>query len=436
MTRIASESRLNSSKISVGVLILFALYIFPIVGNNYQVLSYGIIYIVPMIYLFLKYGYVEKHLKLNNYNIINAGFLIVMILLSLFLPAVRGTDDYEFAWTVLGIVRYFIIHFFLAIVVSRVHGEKFAITMFMKYYAISSAIYVIVSIIFYLLPTIATFWNAFWNFPNVERFAGVYGYTFRHGWSGFSGFRDTYSCSVSVVFLLYLYFERNNEYIISLKTSEFVILLIFNLLGNMFYGRIGVAVFAAEIILSMVMYHRIRWDLLFIFIIILALLILSLSIIIESNEEIKEWFTWMSGPFVQVLTTGKTDSYSYNHLVNDMYFMPEFKTLLIGDARYLEPGTRFYYMHTDGGYMRQILFWGITGSIFTYGFVLHSLKNLGRYKQYKLAMLLLICFAIYEFKGEIFYEMIPLMIVISYLFDWKKRFGYEDSLQKGQSYGR
>lgn len=154
MTGITLSAKLNSSKIYPSVLLLFALYIFPIVGNHYQVLSYGIVYVVSLIYFVMKYGYVKKHLTLNKYNITNAILLFVMIILSVFLPAVRGTDDYGFTWTILGIVRYFIIYFFLVIVVSRVHGEKMAITMFMKYYAISSAIYVIFSIVFYLFPSL------------------------------------------------------------------------------------------------------------------------------------------------------------------------------------------------------------------------------------------------------------------------------------------
>lgn len=426
MTSITLSAKLNSSKIYPSVLLLFALYIFPIVGNHYQVLSYGIVYIVPLIYFVMKCGYVKKHLTLNKYNITNAILLFVMIILSVFLPAVRGTDDYGFTWTILGIVRYFIIYFFLVIVVSRVHGEKMAITMFMKYYAISSAIYVIFSIVFYLFPSLSNFWNAFWDFPDIEILTGTYGYTFRYGWSGFSGFRTTYSCSISVIFLLYLYFEKNNGYIKSLKTSSFAILLLLNLLGNMFYGRIGVVIFVAEVLFAILMYRRIRWDLVFIAIIIVFLLAFALSYIIESNVGVQEWFNWMSKPFVQILTTGKTDNYSYHQLVNNMYFMPEFKTFIIGDARYVEPRTNAYYMHTDAGYMRQILFWGIIGSIFTYGFVLYSLKRFGKYKQNKLAILLLFCFVLYEFKGEIFYEMIPLVINVSYLFEWKNCYDLEN----------
>ena len=194
----------------------------------------------------------------------------------------------------------------------------------------------------------------------------------------------------------------------------------------MFYGRIGVVIFVAEVLFAILMYRRIRWDLVFIAIIIVFLLVFALSYIIESNVGVQEWFNWMSKPFVQILTTGKTDNYSYHQLVNNMYFMPEFKTFIIGDARYVEPRTNAYYMHTDAGYMRQILFWGIIGSIFTYGFVLYSLKRFGKYKQNKLAILLLICFVLYEFKGEIFYEMIPLVINVSYLFEWKNCYDLEN----------
>ena len=60
--------------------------------------------------------------------------------------------------------------------------------------------------------------------------------------------------------------------------------------------------------------------------------------------------------FIQGIFTddGLTSTSSGNRLFNDMYFELTAKQLIIGDAKYTEGSS--YYMQTDAGYMRPILF--------------------------------------------------------------------------------
>jgi hypothetical protein len=61
---------------------------------------------------------------------------------------------------------------------------------------------------------------------------------------------------------------------------------------------------------------------------------------------------------------GKLETESSNEL-KTMYFMPSVKTLIFGDGYYVSPfdSTR-YYMDTDAGYMRHVLYYGVIGCFF------------------------------------------------------------------------
>ncbi len=57
--------------------------------------------------------------------------------------------------------------------------------------------------------------------------------------------------------------------------------------------------------------------------------------------------------------TGKLSTSSTDLMINKQYFMPSTQTLLHGDGRYVGLDGHGYYMETDAGYMRAILYGGI-----------------------------------------------------------------------------
>jgi hypothetical protein len=60
---------------------------------------------------------------------------------------------------------------------------------------------------------------------------------------------------------------------------------------------------------------------------------------------------------------GMFETRSSNEL-KTMYFMPSFWTAVFGDGFYVNPkDPTAYYMNTDAGYMRHLLFYGVTGCI-------------------------------------------------------------------------
>ena len=54
-----------------------------------------------------------------------------------------------------------------------------------------------------------------------------------------------------------------------------------------------------------------------------------------------------------------------------MYFKIPIETWMTGDGYYFDPTGETYYMQTDAGYMRHILYYGIIGSLLLYGFYIY-----------------------------------------------------------------
>ena len=98
---------------------------------------------------------------------------------------------------------------------------------------------------------------------------------------------------------------------------------------------------------------------------ILLIIIFSMNIMIN-NERLQDKIEGMSRFAFQFAynkqETGNFTTSSTNALFNNMYFTVEEKTFLVGDGRYINKDGS-YYMYTDAGYMRNILYFGILGFV-------------------------------------------------------------------------
>ena len=100
----------------------------------------------------------------------------------------------------------------------------------------------------------------------------------------------------------------------------------------------------------------------------------------------------------------QTDS---TNILMSMYFPVSLKTFLVGDGRYISQTGTEYYMGTDGGYMRHLLFCGVF-SIFLYVFyynifkrILRNIKNLKRNVLNSLIYFMGVYYLLVQFKGDI-----------------------------------
>ncbi|MDM1545269.1 hypothetical protein HX037_05150 [Ignatzschineria indica] len=145
-------------------------------------------------------------------------------------------------------------------------------------------------------------------------------------------------------------------------------------------------------------------------IIALILLVLAIPFFIalsSRSESISIFYSrsipWAAEIFINLFSGKGVQTDSTDHLLNQMYFLPDtLKTLLIGDARmYREEGG--YYMSTDAGFIRQIFSYGLIGMIISfivYGYVLFIIsKVFGAFFSFTLAGLIIL----FNIKGIFIY---------------------------------
>ena len=115
---------------------------------------------------------------------------------------------------------------------------------------------------------------------------------------------------------------------------------------------------------------------------ILITLIIILNLIYASlSPDIRDLITekvlpWAFELFINSQEGNGAETQSTNQL-KDMYFDISNSTFLMGDGYYRDPNdSAAYYMGTDAGYMRQILFYGIFGSLILYSFYFFIFKNM------------------------------------------------------------
>nr|WP_282554685.1 hypothetical protein [Providencia rettgeri] len=156
------------------------------------------------------------------------------------------------------------------------------------------------------------------------------------------------------------------------------------------------------------------------FIILLSCLSIIAYILNTSDylaPTIDRYINYAFQPVINFLDTGSF-SVSSTDKLKEMYFMPDkSSTILFGDGLYTTDNG-YYYMNTDSGYLRFILYFGIFGSIIPYlafiTFCVYSLylsKRINKNTRLFFVFIIIMTF-ILQYKGEvIFYNIYYMKIV-------------------------
>ena len=403
---------MSRHRIKIGILLIFALYMNPIIIGGLETICYLLVYGSALVYLLLHSKYIfNRYLcRINLHAAIPLAWVFIALSLSFIVPVLHGTDDYSYINVILGVFRKAIILTFLFLIISK-RSEPGAVTeTFMYYYSLSSVLYVLSSVILTLSPGLRNIWQNLLRLSNTTlNLLKSYGYTNRFGWAGFSGFRNTIDCTLSLIFLVYLFASEKSK--LNIKTPLLALLTSICFLGNMFYGRSGVVASGICLVIGLTLYRKIKPRVLLTIAGNVLVGVFLLNVLRTRIPAINDWYLWISKPFYSFFTTGSFNNYSANRLFNEMIFMPSSKTVLFGDGRYVDASAGTYYMRTDSGFMRQILFWGIRGTLLTYICWLHSLVVIKR--DWILKIMLLVMCILFEIKGELYYEMIPLFVIVA-----------------------
>lgn len=401
----------------IRLLLLFAFYIYPVYIKSVEYVGYFIVYIIPLIYIIGNFKNISWVIRrCSIYQIISILGISIMAILSVVLPIVYGTQDFSYFAIVFSIVRKLIVYIFLYLLLYNDSHIKIneVNVKYMQLFVEATSLYVMITVFFVAFAPVKNLWLSIISDAGYSTLKDNYGYAMRVGWQGFSGYRNTFFCTVAVLFVLYLMnYKKENSNIYCYRTTKYYVLLIISVLGNMFYGRTGLLCSIIVLIFYMLVERMIKPSLIFKVGLILASILIVLIVLKDKSSIINDWYYWMSTPFVNLFETGKFNNYSFTNVTQKMIFLPSLNTLLWGDGRYTcENGA--YYMSTDVGFMRLILFWGIGGAIFAYGTVFNSIISIGK-KEKIFQIALFLIFVIYEFKGEIYFEIIPLALAMGYV---------------------
>lgn len=139
----------------------------------------------------------------------------------------------------------------------------------------------------------------------------------------------------------------------------------------------------------------------------------TLSSIEELNVVLNRGFE-----FVYNFTEGKGIQTESTNVLQSMVFIPDVSTLILGDWTYTG-NDGLYYMHTDSGYMRNVLLFGapLTLCYIVSDWLLISRSCGTNIRQSKLASFgLFIILLILHIKGEVLAYTFPLHSLIYLLF--------------------
>lgn len=412
-------------RIKINVLLIFMFYLYPIVFKGFSLLSYGLIYGIPIIYILFNFRIMACYFrKIYLYQGIILFLWFILLYLSFLFPIIYNTDDFTYVNVVLALFRKFIIIVFLCLIIIKSYDIDNVMDRFMYYFALTTSIYVVGTVLFVVCPSLKEMWFQIVDLGNnADKLFLNYGYTMRIGWAGFSGFRNTISCTFSVVFILFLKLSRYSKMHIS--NAEFIAIVLTSVMGNMFYGRIGIVASVGAIIISIIFYRKFNFRILIRIIFVFLGSFVIIFFIKSYVPIVQEWYIWMSKPFTNFFKTGHFNNYSTDMLLKKMIFMPEYNTLIHGDGIYtvVNYGVKKYYMETDSGFMRQILFWGIIPTAVIYLMWLKLIFSVSR--DFVLNAMLLFISVLFEIKGETYYEVIPILLVFTFVNIYRSKYYIE-----------
>lgn len=412
----------KSFGISIPFLILFAVIQFPVKLAVFPAFTQIYVYLLPLAYLVYRWRWVKDRILgfWGSFSFLGAVLFIFSFIISAIWPVIFGTWDFSFIeeyWS-----RFFIVllknvflYCFYDIEIAKGKGT---VENYFLYFFGSIILYVAFTGVTVLFPGVRNIaMKVFYlsesdliNLANDE-------YVTRFGWSGWSGFDETMRCSFGVllgcIFMVYTEQEK--------KENLYLILSCLMFAGTLFYGRTGLfACLAIFFLTGVLAVWKKKTRLIKKFLGIFTIGVVALIVLYVTVPAIRSWFNWAFSAFFNLFTSGSflDDTGSMQRLTEDMYWIPGVKTIFFGDARYANAdGT--YYMHTDTGLMRHMLFFGIINYIIeviaSFIIIQSAVGRFGnhfqinRKEQYFLMFIFVVALGLFEFKGESLNKLVCLL---------------------------
>lgn len=352
----------------------------------------------------------------KNRNFLSISAVLLLLYLLLVITPILYSKDYTYFLEVCKIFLALVYYLVIVVRLKKKYPDRDLFESFIQIYIYVVALYVLVTLLMINVPSVKQFIINIIEVSSFEKklINNPYYFT-RIGWGGFSGYSNSIKCTIACCFVLYLiiknifYHRRSGIFL--------YVLLIVLLIGNMCYARTGLIISVVCLIIAILfigikqrrIWHFIKYSLIIIglfigvyyFVIKFAYNNLSLQWVFEAL------FNYWNG---------KGFSTSSTTTLMDMYFMPKLATFLFGDGYYTS-ASGYYYMNTDVGIMRLILYFGIFGALLTYWIMFYNIWGLHR-KNKKinynvLPIFFVVVFIGFELKGESIFLLMPLFFTLN-----------------------
>lgn len=407
-------------------LIMFALIQFPVRFEHYVYLTYIFIYLLPLLYLIYHIQWSVGFIKriASDYAGLSIILFTGLFLESLIWPIITGTFEFSFVteyWR-----RFFLLLiknvFLLSFYEKNIGQQQRNMDDYIKYYLYAVVMYVGFTAFTIISENLREILMNCLYFTEKNRADLQYAsYFTRFGWSGWSGFDETMLCTIGVSLSCIMILKNKN------RTSEqmrYLFLMGIMLIGNMFYGRTGLTISLLCLLLtSIIAFFRGQIKFVCLVFLLFLLALCSLLFLKEYVPAMSNWYDWAFSAFINLIESGRfrDNTGSLGYLFDKMYWVPQADTFLLGDGYYNYAGK--YYMDTDSGIMRLMLYFGIPNylmGIVGYIFILWALvkKNCesGKCKdKFWIFMMLMMMTVLFEIKGETFYKMACIFLPMAFI---------------------
>lgn len=364
-----------------------------------------------LFYALLNYRYLKevKNILLSKTNIVIISTAVPVIIWGLAMVFINSSNDYSF----LEVVVHLLINIqigMLLVALLKMYNVNVMDLLINVFFAQS-----IIQIFSFVSPSFMTATDIFRGDSAISLRDNQYG-GFRGlaiAGSGFFGLGATYG--ILFVLLGFYWNEWNKKIYMKLF---YVCCLIFGAITAARISLLGIFIFIYILLKnffqSLKDMKSFILKLVFIILILVGVLFLGytffedmISDFLYRNKYIAQIFQILGQSSVSPMN----DSGSLDTLFNKMYFSLEFSQFILGDGLYTNwDGS--YYMSTDAGYMRNILYFGIVGEVLLFlSQYIILVKTVNRYFSKKIVLVIMFVLMIFEVKGQIIGMLIMLECV-------------------------
>ncbi len=373
---------------------------------------YAFAYLVPLVYMVLNFDLLVKTVSRIIYSDLLLCIipLILLTAAAVIIPIIYGTYDYTyFTEEIMTVTKIMFRMLFLVMLIKK-NIPNADWRTFCKYFIFSCLLYIGSTVVMMVIPQIKDlFYSIVKENEHSKTLALETRYSTRYGWAGFSTFEYTFKCLIAIIFNNYFIQKNIKQKYVLFPIAVTAVLLA----GTLFYGRIGTLA-ALIILFFFALRLMIKRPKIFMRCVAGLLLCIAALLVLKNRvSAVGAWFDWAFDLIINFINNKTLRTDSSDVLLNKMLFIPDFKTILIGDGRYTE--NELYYMGTDAGIMRPLLFGGLIFAflryISLYGILLWRMFKRETENPEKTVFfwILLMCI-VFEIKGEIIFSCLPILL--------------------------